>query len=59
MYCNDRFNKGVYDKCMYVKDMNGQRIETGLDYLMGPKFCRQECYDNYHKQEHFGHERLY
>lgn len=60
-YCNNEFTNGVDDKCMIMKDMHGNRIETGFDYLVGagPAFCSQKCFDSFHEYKHEGHDVIY
>lgn len=58
-YCNSKFTEGgVYDKCMYMKDINGNRIDTGAELLLGigPAFCSQSCFDSFHEHKHQGHD---
>jgi hypothetical protein len=61
-YCNTKFHEdGIHDKCMLVKDVNGNRIETGVELLLNipPAFCSQACYDKFHEHKHDGHEVEY
>jgi len=63
LYCSKKIRDGdgVEDECNYVKDSNGRRINTGLNYLLGvgPSFCNQLCFDKFHEREHDGHDVIY
>ncbi len=59
IYCGNSFKKenGKSDECNYMKDTNGNRINTGLNYLLGiVPFCSQKCYDSFHEHPHDGHD---
>ena len=61
-YCKNKFYEdGVHDKCMLVKDVNGNRIETGVELLLNipPAFCSQACYDRFHEYKHDGHDVIF
>lgn len=63
LYCSKKIRDGdgVEDECNYAKDINGRRINTGLNYLLGvgPSFCNQSCFDKFHEREHDGHDVIF